>query len=146
MKNRKAFTLVELLVVIAILAVLASVSIIGYTAFTKKAVQNNAIAELTQVKTLITAGTTADDNNSYIVKQGTNKYAFSFDDTENKYSFAASDAAEELDLIAEANFATTDKLVFNVTAKTVTYTLTSGTNTAKAVWNVETGSIELSND
>ena len=49
MKNakKKGFTLVELLVVIAILAILASVSVVGYTAFIDKANESNARTELT---------------------------------------------------------------------------------------------------
>ena len=55
-QNRKqGFTLVELLVVIAILAILATVSIVGHTAFIKKAHQSNANAEANQVLNAIRA-------------------------------------------------------------------------------------------
>ena len=55
-QNRKqGFTLVELLVVIAILAILTTVSIVGYTAFIKKAHQSNARAEAHQVLNAIRA-------------------------------------------------------------------------------------------
>lgn len=46
--KRKGFTLVELLVVIAILAVLATVAVVGYTLFTRKANNSNALTELKQ--------------------------------------------------------------------------------------------------
>ena len=51
MKKRikKGFTLVELLVVIAILAILASVTVVGYSAFTQKAKDSVAQQELTQI-------------------------------------------------------------------------------------------------
>ncbi len=54
-RTKKGFTLVELLVVIAILAILASVSVVGYTAFIAKADQSVAEQELHQVVTLINA-------------------------------------------------------------------------------------------
>jgi len=47
-KSKHAFTLVELLVVIAILAILGTVSIIGYTSFTKKAIESNFKTEFYQ--------------------------------------------------------------------------------------------------
>ena len=50
---KKGFTLVELLVVIAIVAVLATVSIIGYTSFIKKAHMSNDTALANQVNTLL---------------------------------------------------------------------------------------------
>ncbi len=53
-KNKKrGFTLVELLVVIAILAILASVTVVGYLSFTKKAKDSNAVTELTQAREII---------------------------------------------------------------------------------------------
>ncbi|MDY4788919.1 MAG: type II secretion system protein [Bacilli bacterium] len=54
-KRNKGFTLVELLVVIVILTILASASILGYLAFTKKANESKAISELTQYKTKLIA-------------------------------------------------------------------------------------------
>ena len=165
MKNsKKAFTLVELLVVIAILAVLASVSIIGYTAFTKKAVENNAISELTQVKTLLTGGATADQD-GYVVYflDGTpaasqTAYSFTFKDTENVYQFkavtlVANDVTPgenevklesiDLKLTEETKFA--PQLVLNTTNQTVSHTVTNGSNSATAVWNLTTGQIEIQN-
>lgn len=54
MKNsKKGFTLVELLVVIAILAILASVSVVGYTKFIEKAAKSNDDALTTQINVLI---------------------------------------------------------------------------------------------
>ena len=54
MKNsKKGFTLVELLVVIAILAILASVSVVGYTKFIEKAAKSNDDALATQINVLI---------------------------------------------------------------------------------------------
>ncbi len=57
MKNnkKKGFTLVELLVVIAILAILASVSVVGYLSFTEKAKISNVEGEMTQARTVIQA-------------------------------------------------------------------------------------------
>ena len=54
-RTKKGFTLVELLVVIAILAILASVSVVGYTAFIEKADKSVAEQELHQVVTYINA-------------------------------------------------------------------------------------------
>jgi len=161
MKNsKKAFTLVELLVVIAILAVLASVSIIGYTAFTKKAVENNAISELTQVKTLLEGGATADQD-GYVVFFGEGEpadsntaYKFTFNSTENKYHFAqvtlkttpnSNNANEvalskvDLKMVSEAKFATT--LVFG--EQTISHTVTNGSNSATAQWDLNTGTISI---
>lgn len=56
MKRKKAFTLVELLIVIAILAILSTVSIIGYSSFTYKAKESNDIATLKQMNTVLDAG------------------------------------------------------------------------------------------
>ena len=51
-RKRKAFTVVELLVVIPMLAILAIVSVVGYTAFIKKSHDSNAITEAQNVYTL----------------------------------------------------------------------------------------------
>jgi len=48
MKNKKGFTLIELLVVISVIAILATVSILGYSAFTKKASISNDEALVSQ--------------------------------------------------------------------------------------------------
>lgn len=66
MKNKKAkkgFTLVELLVVITILAVLATVSVIGYKSFTKKAQISNDISLTTQMNTILQANQVRDGKN-----------------------------------------------------------------------------------
>lgn len=56
MKNtKKGFTLVELLIVIAIIAILATVSIIGYTSFIDKAQQSVDQQLVDQINTLLTA-------------------------------------------------------------------------------------------
>ncbi len=47
--NKKGFTLVELLVVIAILAILATVTIVGYTVFVNKANDAKAKTELQEI-------------------------------------------------------------------------------------------------
>lgn len=60
MKKRKGFTLVELLVVIAILAILATASIVGYTAFTGRAKESNLKSELTQLRQVLIG---EDENN-----------------------------------------------------------------------------------
>ena len=54
-KTKKGFTLVELLVVIAILAILATVTIVGYTVFVNKANQSKAESELRQIVTYVNA-------------------------------------------------------------------------------------------
>ena len=140
MKNtKKAFTLVELLVVIAILAVLASVTIVGYTAFTRRAVQNNALAELTQVKTLVSGAATTDDDGLVVSFGGTQKYVFNYDGNNNQYSFAASSEDVELDVLKEAKF--TGVFSFDVSSQRITYTLKSGNNTAALVWDLNTNDI-----
>ena len=53
--KKKGFTLVELLVVIAILAILATVSIVGYTQFIAKSKQSVCLQEATQVRDLLIA-------------------------------------------------------------------------------------------
>ena len=64
MKKRikKGFTLVELLVVIAILAILASVTVVGYSAFTQKAKDSVAQQELTQIHNYLYAEDINNDN------------------------------------------------------------------------------------
>lgn len=52
-RRRKGFTLVELLVVIAIIAILATVSIIGYTQFIKRANMSADQQAVTQMNTLL---------------------------------------------------------------------------------------------
>ena len=143
MKNtKKAFTLVELLVVIAILAVLASVSIIGYTAFTKKAVQNNALNELAQAKTLVVAEATEKD--SFVLTDGTNDYTFKLDadGIMTIEQNADHDVASKTMKQYFADLANLDgTFSYDATAKTVTYSLTSGTNDGQATWNLTTGNV-----
>jgi len=57
MKNmkKKGFTLVELLVVIAIIAILAAVSVVGYTVFIKKANMSADQQAVTQMNTMLEA-------------------------------------------------------------------------------------------
>ncbi|HQQ39562.1 MAG TPA: prepilin-type N-terminal cleavage/methylation domain-containing protein, partial [Bacilli bacterium] len=52
-RRQKGFTLVELLVVIAIIAILATVSIIGYTQFIKRANMSADQQAVTQMNTLL---------------------------------------------------------------------------------------------
>jgi len=52
-KNKKAFTLVELLVVIAILAILATVTVVGYSSLITKGKMNNDEMTITQWNTLL---------------------------------------------------------------------------------------------
>ena len=61
--KKKGFTLVELLVVIAILATLASVSVIGYLHFTKKAEISNDTALATQLNTILAANEVEEGKN-----------------------------------------------------------------------------------
>ena len=51
--NKKAFTLIELLVVIAIIAILASVTVIGYTSFIKNAAVSNDNALANQINKIL---------------------------------------------------------------------------------------------
>lgn len=68
-KNKKSgFTLVELLVVIAILAVLASVSVLGYFGFTTKARNINALIELAQAREVIRAELIDGDTYTYTLE------------------------------------------------------------------------------
>ena len=57
MKNmkKKGFTLVELLVVIAIVAILAAVSVVGYTVFINRANESADIQAVTQMNTILSA-------------------------------------------------------------------------------------------
>ena len=59
-QKRKGFTLVELLIVIAILAVLATVSIVGYTTFIRKAHVSNDTALAKQINDLLLADQAVD--------------------------------------------------------------------------------------
>lgn len=77
--TKKGFTLVELLVVIAILAILATVSIVGYSAFIKKAHESNALAELHQVQTIIESEL-LDDNEWKFVGADSVEYTVSLAD------------------------------------------------------------------
>ncbi len=52
-QKRKGFTLVELLVVITILAILATVSVVGYLSFTEKAKQSNDESLIAQLNTVL---------------------------------------------------------------------------------------------
>lgn len=64
MKNmkKKGFTLVELLVVIAIVAILATVSVIGYTVFIDKANQSADQTAVTEMNTILSDLTLSKDN------------------------------------------------------------------------------------
>ena len=70
MKKRikKGFTLVELLVVIAILAILASVTVVGYSAFTQKAKDSVAQQELTQIHNYLYAEDINNDDFAFTSK------------------------------------------------------------------------------
>ena len=54
-KRKSAFTLAELMVVIAIIAILATVSILGYKSFIKRETVNSALTEADQVREVITS-------------------------------------------------------------------------------------------
>jgi len=64
-KRKRGFTLVELLVVIAILAVLATVSILGYAAFTKKASISNDQVIIQQMNLILMANENGEDKARY---------------------------------------------------------------------------------
>lgn len=59
-QKRKGFTLVELLIVIAILAILATVSVVGYTAFIKRARQSVDEQFVTQLNTILASAEVVD--------------------------------------------------------------------------------------
>jgi len=64
-KRKRGFTLVELLVVIAILAVLATISILGYSAFTKKADISNDQVIISQMNLALQSNETLGDGAKY---------------------------------------------------------------------------------
>lgn len=88
MKKRikKGFTLVELLVVIAILAILASVTVVGYSAFTEKAKKSVAEQELTQI-------------HNYLFAEDIENDDFAFTSNGIKFKTAPVDAAAAADLL-----------------------------------------------
>jgi len=100
-KRKRGFTLVELLVVIAILAVLATVSILGYSAFTKKADISNDQVIISQMNLALQSNETLGDKAKYChqaVQQcidagfilenltpSTAKYNFAYDQANNRF-------------------------------------------------------------
>jgi len=100
-KRKRCFTLVELLVVIAILAVLATVSILGYAAFTKKANISNDQAVVSQMNIALKSNEALGDKARYChqaVQQcidagfilenltpSTAKYNFAYDQANNRF-------------------------------------------------------------
>jgi len=100
-KRNKGFTLVELLVVITILAVLATVSILGYAAFTKKANISNDQAVVSQMNIALKSNEALGDKARYChqaVQQcieagfilenltpSTAKYNFAYDQANNRF-------------------------------------------------------------
>ena len=153
MKNakKKGFTLVELLVVIAILAILASVSVVGYTAFIDKANESIARTELTQIRDFINAKFLP--SNAFEVEVGADTYTI----TKNDGALVITDEQgvsvdmyqapgngdnvfdDIIHAIEDFNGISSDVL-FTLTdnGKTVTYTL----GKTRATWNVADGTIE----
>ena len=97
MKKRikKGFTLVELLVVIAILAILASVTVVGYSAFTQKAKDSVAQQELTQIHNYLYA---EDINNEKITFTKDGLVVADDADASNDVDFVKGLVAAEFDL------------------------------------------------
>lgn len=83
-KIEKAFTLVELMVVIAIIAVLAGVSIVGYTSFIDREKERSAITEATQAREIIAAEVIKTKNGeiSFDIDDPTGKVILSYDNGE----------------------------------------------------------------
>ena len=124
---------------------LASVSIIGYTAFTKKAVQNNALNELSQAKTLVV--TEATEKSSFCVYDGTKVWKFSLDENGNIQLAETTETEDDTTTLMKAYFEDLSKLdgTFSFAANKVTYTLTKGSNTGSASWDLAEGTVTNEN-
>ncbi len=102
-KNKKhGFTLVELLVVIAILAVLGSVTVVGYLGFTTRARNSNALTELAQARELIRSEYIDGNAHYYKVSSESESEAEVKDATASSYNLSFTYKASE----KEFNYAT----------------------------------------
>lgn len=123
-RTKKGFTLVELLVVIAILAILASVSVVGYTAFISKANNSVALQELTQIR------------NAVIAEDITNEH-FNLSDG---IDATTTDAADKTEADYVAEFIATLGLEGELTYADGVYTYTL--NGGEATWTIDTNEVK----
>lgn len=93
--KKKGFTLVELLVVIAILAILASVTIVGYLSFTKKAKDSNATTELSQAKEIIMTDYFDESTHHYNVASASDVYTIVENNTKYNFSLTYNQSTKE---------------------------------------------------
>ena len=121
-RTKKGFTLVELLVVIAILAILASVSVVGYTAFIAKANDSVALQELTQIR-------------NALIAEDINNTTFDLSDgiADQAEAAAVEQALEDLELGLEGTFAIAADFA------TCTYTLENG---GEATWTIASNEVK----
>ena len=107
-KTKKGFTLVELLVVITILAVLATVSVIGYRNFTKKAQISNDTSLVAQLNLALKANEATDGKpeNPTEVLEIMEENGFNVEKltpTTSKYNIVWNQEANEFALLNEEN-------------------------------------------
>ena len=107
-KTKKGFTLVELLVVITILAVLATVSVIGYRSFTKKAQISNDTSLVAQLNLALKANEATDGKpeNPTEVLNIMEENGFNVEKltpTTSKYNIVWNQEANEFALLNEEN-------------------------------------------
>ena len=123
-RTKKGFTLVELLVVIAILAILASVSVVGYTAFISKANNSVALQELTHIRNALIAEDITNDG---------------FDLSDGEVTGDAETEGTEAYIVK--TFVGTLGLEGDLTYEdgVYTYTLTNG---GEATWDIETNEVK----
>ena len=133
MKNRKAFTLVELLVVIAIIAILAVAGVVGYTVFIDKAHKSNAVRDLTDIRTLIIAEDTSNEDFE-ITTNGIIVFATGVAGTDDAAKFkTVITGASDTELAALVS-----KLSYHADNKTIVYE----SGDASATWHLEDNTID----
>ena len=109
---KKAFTLVELMVVIAILAVLATVSIIGYQSFITRERINNAITEATQAREVIISKIIASNNGIVSFDYTEDKAILTYEGGDLIVSNEFHSDSVSYDILSESSFNTRIKEAF----------------------------------